>query len=287
MWFTLAVLAGMADAFRDAAAKRAARNVPGLLVAWSYVILTLPFFVPALFAGPEQEIPHHFWGLLSAISLLHVLGNLLLVEALRISELSLCTPMVAFSPVFLLVIGPLLIGEIPTLPGLFGTLLVVSGSYILNLSNKPDGWLEPLRAIFYERGVQLMLAVALIWSMTSSIDRLAIPLAGRNFWAGCQLLSISLLSLPFILKRVPAGIALNKQKMLALLPVGLLNALGFLFYLGAVVRAPVLYVLCLKRLSILFSLLLARIFFEEQLTKARIAGASVMLAGVVTISLWG
>lgn len=62
--------------------------------------------------------------------------------------------------------------------------------------------------------------------------------------------------------------------------------LSLITYLIAMQYAPVHYVICLKRSSILFSVLLGRLLFNESLLKDRLPGAILMLIGVVIISIF-
>jgi uncharacterized membrane protein len=67
--------------------------------------------------------------------------------------------------------------------------------------------------------------------------------------------------------------------------IGGFNAASFATYLLALEYAPVHYVVCVKRSSILFSVLMGRVFFGESLTSSRLPGALLMLLGVAIVSL--
>jgi uncharacterized membrane protein len=195
--------------------------------------------------------------------------------------------MVAFTPVFLLFIGPLITGETPSRFGVIGALLVASGSYVLNLGKAQRGLLAPIRALFEERGSRLMLALALLWSITGSVDRFAVQHFNAMFWGGAQLCTISILLLPIVLQQRALGGEITKRSAILLLALGGWNVVSLFGYLTALKVAPVHYVICLKRSSILFSVLLGRAFFGESLVADRLPGAVLMLLGVVVISLLG
>jgi drug/metabolite transporter (DMT)-like permease len=287
MWIILSLFAGLADALRDAYSKKASQSIAGPLITWSYSLFALPFALPGMLRNIPETIPTLFWILLLGMCCAHVVGGLLLVKALRLSDLSLCTPMVAFTPVFLLVIGPLITGDTPSLYGILGALLVACGSYVLNLGKAQRGLLAPFRALFEERGSRIMLALALLWSVTGSVDRLAVQRFNPSFWGAAQLCGIALLLLPVVLRQGALRGGVSKRSALLLLTLGGLNVLSVAGYLVALQTAPVHYVICLKRSSILFSVLLGRAVFGESLVADRLPGALLMLCGVVIISLFG
>lgn len=283
-WVLLSLLAGLADAVRDSISKRASTTTPRPLVTWSYSLCALPFFLPGMLRDIPAELPLEFWALLLFVSSCHVGGGLALVKALQISDLSLCIPMMAFTPVFLLVVGPMLTGDTPTFAAVIGALLVTAGSYVLNLSKAREGLLAPIRALLKEQGARIMLGLAFLWSVTGSIDRIAMRRYDLFFWASAQLSMIAILLLPFVLRAGVLKIKNLKQAGAQMLSLGAANAISLGGYLIALQMAPVHYVVCLKRSNILFAVLLGRLFFEEKAIAGRLPGALLMLVGVIVIS---
>lgn len=287
MWLFLSLIAGLGDALRDALSKHAAHAVPRTLITWSYSLFALPFFLPVALTHLPDSIPLEFWALVTFSATCHVIGGLMLVRALHSSDLSVCTPMVAFTPVFLLVVGPVLTGDLPSFGGTIGALLVVFGSYVLNISRSSAGLLAPIRALYSEQGPRLMLCLALLWSITGSVDRIAVQRFDLVFWASAQLCAISLFLIPVVIHRGALSQRPSPRALGALFLIGGVNFLAFSTYLVALQLAPVHYVICLKRSSIPFSVLLGRLMFNERFLADRLPGALIMLTGVVVISLWG
>jgi drug/metabolite transporter (DMT)-like permease len=100
MWIPFALLAGLGDALRDALSKKASASIPRPLITWSYTLCALPFFLPTLARTMPDSLPLWMWWMLLGVASLHVLGGLMLVKALQLSDLSLCIPLIAFTPVF-------------------------------------------------------------------------------------------------------------------------------------------------------------------------------------------
>jgi uncharacterized membrane protein len=286
MWIFLALLAGLGDALRDALSKKAASSIPRPLISWSYSLCALPFFVPSLVANIPQSLPAHVWVLLALVTCCHVFGGLMLVKALQLSDLSLCVPMMAFTPVFLLVLAPLLTGDLPTVAAVVGATLVTIGSYVLHIDKARAGILAPFRALLSDAGPRIMIGLSLMWTVTACVDRVVVQSVNRTFWGGAQLCGIALLMVPIVFRQGGSVRSLRKGEYGSLLSIGGCNALSLGTYLFALQLAPVHHVVCLKRVSILFSVVLGRALFQERFFGERLPGAVLMLIGLAVITLF-
>ena len=289
MLILLSLLAGLCDACRDSLSKHHSGNAHRLHIALAYHLFAVPVLFPSvLFAYPYPwlAVDMRFFVLLSVVCLAHACAAPLLVRALSLAELSLCVPMSAFTPVFLLVIGSLVQHEWPTGLGTLGALSIVSGTYLINLGHSSSGLLGPFRALSENQGVRIMLGLSLLWSMTSSIDRYAVQHYEPTFWGCSQLAFIALIYLP-VLWRKGLLRASVRQAMRGLVSVGLLNGVSVLGYLFAMKFSPAYYVVAVKRTSILFSVLIGTFIFGEKNLSGRLLGATLMVAGVALISIWG
>src|SRR5215471_5748650 len=77
---------------------------------------------------------------------------LLYYRAVQVSPLSLTIPFLAFTPVFLLLTGNLILGELPPLLKSEGILFVVLGSLLMHRQAFRASIFEPFRAVLRERG---------------------------------------------------------------------------------------------------------------------------------------
>jgi drug/metabolite transporter (DMT)-like permease len=287
MWIVLSLFAGLGDALRDATTKKFSLTLPNILIASAYSTFALPFLLPLLLFSIPEQIPKNFWYLSAATSSLHVVGGLILVRALQLGELSLSTPLTAFTPVFLIITAPLITGESLSRWGIAGSCMVVVGSYVLNLSKKGVGFFAPLKALLYTPAARLMLLLSFIWSITGSIDRVAVQHFPLHFWAPAQMLLTSLIYLPLVIYQKQFSGFKNPTTIKGLMLIGGFNALSFLTYLYALALAPVYYVICVKRSSIIFSIFLGKKLFDEENIGEKLLGAICMILGVAIISLLG
>jgi uncharacterized membrane protein len=208
------------------------------------------------------------------------------MRALQSSDLSSAIPFVSFTPLFLLITSPFLVGDIPTTQDIVGIFCIVGGAYVLHIQSLHHGLLAPLFAIFREPGPRRMISVAFIYSLTSNFDKIGVQHSSPLFWS----LSIStVMTVGFLLLlRI-----LTAQKIAAspttpfgiLLLVGLFQTLSLLCHNIALSLGPVPSVIAVKRSSILFAVLWGFLFLKEPFAGERLAGAVLMMIGVILLGI--
>ena len=101
------------------------------------------------------------------------------------SDLSLSMPMLSFTPVFLIGTSYLLLHEVPSAAGVAGICIIVSGSYVLNISAEHEHFLDPVRSMVQNRGSWYMLIVAFLFAASVNYDKIAMlnsdPVFGMAF----------------------------------------------------------------------------------------------------------
>jgi len=207
------------------------------------------------------------------------------MRAIKSSELSITVPMVAFSPLFLLITSPILLGEFPSHAGLAGIVLIVAGSYLLHINKISGGLFAPIKALFENPGPRYMMLVALIWSITANFDKIGVMNSSPMFWSFslALFLSISMFPIALITNRNLFGTL--KKNFFRLLPIGLFQSGAMLFHMVAVQFALVAYVVAIKRSSTALGVVWGALFLKEKNMKQKLLGVSIMLGGVVLIVL--
>lgn len=314
IWSLLALTGAIAQAAYSTGVKMLLPKVsPFFLAGSSFLVASGVLFVFSSLVGFPVLSP----GFLPAVAVtvaINILATILSYRALAISDLSLCLPMLAFTPVFLLLTSFLILGEVPTLPGIHGICLVAAGSYLMAVRKDPScssALLDPFFTLSRDAGVRMMLAVAFLYSISVNYDKVVVETAGPIFGSAVVL---GLLGMSFL---AGAGIGLLKGEGLVIHPgsshgigplmgkervfnpgtsrgIGLLLlALGLILALEAVsvnlayTQSIVPYVISIKRLSIFFAVLFGGFFLSEGGIRQRAAGSLVMVAGTVLIALWG
>lgn len=283
MWLLLGITSGLFVALQNMISKKALEGVDHYLVAFAYAALSLPYFLVALLWTGLPPLNPTFWWAATGTSILNVIGIVLLMKALSIGELSLTLPFLSFTPIFLILTSNLMLGESTGLMGIAGIVLIVAGTYVLEM-RKEKGIAGPFRAFLKNRGGQLVLLVALIYAITSNLDKAAVQ-NSNPFARNIIVLAImALILFPLAWFKSKQKLAAMRSKFWILLLAGLFVALTLLVQMNAFTLNIVPYIVSLKRTSALFSVILGFITFKERNVKPKLLGAALMVSGVLLIA---
>lgn len=279
LWVVLGAGTALAEAGKDLIQKRQSGTIPPLVLAAAVPVFALPFLIPLAARDLQMRDPTTFSVALIADAVLHAVAGLLYASALKISDLSMAVPMIAFTPLFMLVTSPIIIGEMPSLYGAFGVALIVAGSYVLSMSNSECGFLAPFRCLLRDKGSVSMLTVAAIWSVTGTIDRIGINASTPWLWIASLFTLMALIMIACcVYYRLFTGISAGA--FLWLIPIGALNALSTWCYIRGILLTNIAYLVAVKRTSVLLSVMIGGLLLKEDGLSWRLAGSAVMFAGI-------
>jgi len=285
LWFIPALIAAFSDSTKDYISKRAMKNINHYLAAWSQMALTLPFLLTALFFSGIPMLGPLFLEVLIANSIVYVISVALYMKAISKSPLSLTLPMIAFTPAFMLLTGPLILGEFPKTAGLIGIMSIVMGAYILKIKDIKKGILSPFISLVKEKGPLLMFVVAILWSFTSVTGKLLIEQSSPVF-AMVSIYSLSAIiftTFTFLTKKIKTkDISKNFKKIIS---IGFFTSLSDLSLSFAFTMTFAVYAIAVKRLSILIGSFYGFKFFKEGDAIQRISGSILMLLGIILIAI--
>lgn len=279
------------NVFQKQLAQRAAH--PLFIIGATHALLTLAT-LPILVAGAGARwlsLGTAFWIDIGICAVLAVAGNVLLVYALRASDLSVLGPINAYRALLSLVLGVFLLGEVPTAFGLAGVLLIVAGSAVVVDRVQGQTHRTAVVRLFREPGVQLRFA-AMFLSATEAVFLkravlLSSPVITFLFWAilGLPVAAVAIA----VLRReslwdetARLGHQWRTYVWLALTTGSM--QLATLLTFGAL---QVGYSLALFQLSTLLSVFLGYRYFHERNIGRRLVGAAIMVAGAVLIVALG
>ncbi|MBU0979591.1 MAG: DMT family transporter [Nanoarchaeota archaeon] len=273
-----AFFAALFEATKDVLSKKRLAHFDILTVSWALWFFSLPFLLPFVLYFGIPEIQPQFWLALVVSGSLNIVATLLYMWAIKSADLSTTVPMIAFTPVFLLITSPIILGEFPSSLGYVGILFIVFGSYILHIKEHQKGHLAPLKAIFREHGPKIMLLVAFIWSITSNFDKIGVTGSSPLFWVFSHNMFVGMVLLPFVLRR-NHGFPSVKP----LIPLGLVVSVIMIFQMTALTLTLVPYVISIKRTSAVIVVVFSHFFLKEKGLKGRLLGAAIMVLGVFFI----
>lgn len=210
---------------------------------------------------------------------------LLYFRALQLSPLSVCIPFLAFTPVFLIPTGYVLLGELPPAVKLSGVVLVVIGSIVMHRGLFAVSLFEPVKALVREPGSRYMLLVAFIFSLTNPLDKKLVGVSDpitHSFAYGIAVLVFF------------AGLSLRRRSDIRtvirtspgwLLLAGLLDAFALLLQFTSHNYIDVVITISVKRAGIILAVLMGWLIFKERDITDKLIASSLMLAGVPIIYL--
>lgn len=242
---------------------------PSIINFFTYLGLTIlgSFLLPNIIYSNDILFNVIIMGFLGA------LGNYFIIKALSCGDLSSIAPINSYKPIVALILGAILLNEIPGIIQFFGILLIISGTFILNSSK------------FLFSKACLYRILALVFSATEAIFIKKIILlsnisSGFLYWA-CAGLLFSLCFIVFSKHQLKIQKQNIKFQIFLILLVGIMQySTNFVFS-----RMNVAYALALFQLSTILSVFLGVNLFKEEDLFKKLIGASVMLLGAVIIIL--
>ena len=285
LWVILSLLSAFCLATSDALAKKAVIGENEYLVAWSRLVFTLPVLIAALFFAPIPELDADFYRAFCIALPVELVTIILYIKALKASPLSLTLPFLALTPVFLIAVSYVLLGEAVSAQGSIGILLIAAGSYILNIEEVRKGVFAPFKAIAREKGSLFMIAVALLYSITSSMGKMAIEHSSPVFFGATYFIVLNIAYIPvgLYMGRNDMQPFIREKRYVSLLLPGFFYGLMVVAHMEAINLTKVAYMISVKRTSLLMGVLYGYVLFREENIRERLLGALLMFVGFVLV----
>lgn len=287
IWFLLSLVTALTQAVKDVCLKRCLHRMDVGVAVLVYSLLAAVFFWVGVACSPLPVLGPDFFPVLLLGGLLGAVTFALYGRALKLGDLSLTLPMLAFTPLFLLVTSPLTLGEFPGPGGILGLVCVVAGSYILNLRERRQGIWGPVRSLWTNPGARLMLLVAAIWSIGANYDKIGVRASSPELWIAAVYTASAAALLPGVCRRSRGIVGQVRAAPWLLLAAGLLEAVGLVCQMHALTLTMVTSVIAVKRLSIVFGVVLGAWLFREPDLVHRLPGAMLMVFGVFIVAVFG
>lgn len=240
---------------------------------------------------------------LIATALLNVILQYCDTKALELEDASLVHPMSAAAPLLSILAGLMFLRELPTPAGWVGIALLSVGSYVLNAS-KPgtDGatsaitqrpahrhlhrlreLLLPWRRLGKSRGLRLAFVGAALASVSITFDKMVVIQTNPLFLGAVGFGFVGIVLAASLHKNdIPRSVSARMLFRLGLTPV--LGAVGYILFAFAFYYSLASGASALRRLSILFVVLLAAPLLRERGHPERIWGGVIMTVGAILLA---
>ena len=259
------------------------------IITWLSTLLSAAGLLPLLLLGRLPE--GRAWPFIIASALVEVLYMATLASAYDLSDFSLVYPVArGAAPAFLALWSILFLGERLTLTGAAGLALVIGGLMLVG-SNEllqkraPSTGPSPRRGRI--TGLALALGIALLISIYSALDAVAVKLTPATPYTVVMLGLTGLLFTPFAVrgKGWRKTLQVGRERWRRILLIGSAGLLAYALVLNAYAIAQVSYAGALREVSIVFAALAGWKLLGEPLGRVRVIGSLVIFAGILLIAL--
>ena len=286
MWFFLALVTAFFTSLQDVCGIKIVHKADVYVIVWGWVFFCLPFLYAYLFVDGMSPIGPSFGKALAVSTVILIIASILYMKAIKYSDLSITMPMLAFTPLLLLITSPMILGEFPGMLGILGVIFIVGGSYVLHFQDRRLGLLEPFKRLYRERGPRYMLLVAILYSVGANIDKIGVVNSSPIMWAA---ILNSVLAIAFgiiMFRRSKHVLRQIKSVWIFLVLIGFFNAVSAIAQMTAIKMTLVPYLIAVKRVSVVMSSLFGFYLFKEKGVRERLIGVVLMVLGAILILIF-
>ncbi|KPK20153.1 MAG: hypothetical protein AMJ70_08375 [Dehalococcoidia bacterium SG8_51_3] len=280
------LLAALSNATWNLLAKRAINQH---VFFWCALVSSSLLFFPLLvFLIWKYQILYPGWWFIFGTVILHVLYFVFLGRSYARADLSLVYPIArGMGPALVPIIGALLLKEVITLPAIAGITCVVVGIFTVYWwGNFMEVLHDPLR-IFKESGSRFALLTGMVIAAYSIWDKVGVSYVNPFLYQYFLILGSALFLTPYVWRFHGIGAIRieTAKKFKTIVLSGLLMFLSYGLILFALQFTRVSYVAPAREVGIVIGVLYGSLLLKEPFGKGRIIGSSLIIAGLVLISL--
>jgi len=250
---------------------------------WWLLFFSLLLFLPLALKFFELSPEGLRFALLSGV--IHAAYFLSLGYAYEEGELSLVYPIARSAPAIVPFLAYFILGEIVPLKGYLGISLVVLGIFMLNLHEISALGIENALKIFRMKPAIIAMITAWITSFYSIVDKLGVSVMNPIFYIYLMFLFSFLgVSIFVIMKKralILCELMMNGRFVFI---SGALCMLSYLLILYAMRLTYLSYVIALRQVGVILSLLIAVILLRERIGKWRVFASVMIFLGLLIIS---
>lgn len=289
MWFLFALASALFASVRRTSEKQLSHALHHFTIGWTVQLAALPILLVGLLAfGPifnPFKLGINFW--LPTILIwfgFYPLNTFLYINAFKHGELSKILPLASLGPVVSLLLGWILLSQVPSLVAVVGILVIVVGIYVLNLKGR---YLHnPLKIFTADKANLYTLFGLILVAMAGVLDKRAIDASGPMYYSFVS--TLGAVATLFISAKV-SGVKetlLIKQHSKPLLVTGVLFGASYTAYILAIAHGPLAYVTALRNSSaLLVGSLIGLWFLKESFTKPKLVALLLIVAGSTLLAL--
>lgn len=289
MWFWYAVMSAMVSGVSIVLNKKALKNINPALVSWALFSFSIPFLIyPAFKNGwPKLNLNFFIFTGLSIVGFAY--AKTLSLRSLKNSSIiSEILPLAFFAVFVQYILGLLFLQEKLRLVPFLGLSLIISGGYILKVKEAHEDFLKPFKVIFHNKEALFYLLAMIIMPVTTLFDKIGllnIQPANQSFLLLWENLLTTILLTGYMVKKDKNWTINLRNNFWPLFINGIIYTVLALLFLYGITTGSLALVSGVKKLEILFALLLGWFLFKDKPRKEVWMGSLIMFLGVLLIKL--
>ena len=288
MWFWYAILSAVISAFSVILNKLILKKVNTLLLTWSLFALPLPLLFLLSFKDVIPKINNLFFLGITGSSLSFVFSKTITLNSIKNNLLSKIYPLVSFSTFFTYIFGLILLSESIKLTAVIGLLIIILGGYILNAENARENILKPFKMLFLEKSSYVFLFAMILSSATSIFDKIGLTNVNPSnptFVLFSENAFMTVLLTGYLTHKDKNWVNEIKNNFWFLFLASLIYMTLVLVAFLGFISGPVALVIGVKKVEILFVIILSFLVFKDKPDKHSVIAAVCMLCGVILTKL--
>lgn len=291
-WFWFGIISAVADTTRISLTKAVERvGVPPVhpyIISLANFAYLTPLFACLFFIIGFKGLTLMVVGAIVFSALAYVIATILTTKAAECCDLSTTVPFLSFAPVFITITSILFLHESPTFIAFVGILLVVSGGYLIHFNwddVKKGLWLASFHRLIHDRGAQYIMVVAALFGFVATFNRYSVLALGVVPFLMWWFISVTIINTLLVWQNKQVSVHTLQTRIGDLLPIHVsyilmvtADTMGLSFAIAPLVFA-------VKRVEILFSVLVGAIFFKEHNLSEKLVAVCIMIIGLALILL--
>ena len=286
-WFALgsAIVSGASVTFNKKILDRGVHSSVLSLALFATVTL---FSIPLLLSNHNSHVDATFFLAVVVSAVVFSISKTVQLNIFKNNDLSGVYPLAAIAPVTLYILSLLFLSEQVKFVGVIGILLMALGVYTLNFRRGNKNLFHPLTHFFTNKYSMMYVGAIVLGNISAISEKIAIkhtfPSGVFNlaFWENFFL---TLVIGSYVARTNKKWLTEIKEHFPALVTAGVIFSLLYLLVMSGFKNGPISLVSAIKKLEVLFVLLISFLFLGDRPTKKVYFASLIMLLAVLLIKL--
>lgn len=286
-WFIFALGSAILTAIASVIEKKVLFKEHATEFSATLAVMNFLVFAP-LFLFVDFSMAPFIWFLIAASALFASFGFLFVAKAVRHMEISAASPLLNFGPGFTAVLAVLVLGEVLTGLNALGIIILLAGSYFLEMEAGSRNLMAPFRKIWESRYIHFIFIALISYSVSAVMGKYVLNFVSPVTLIFTEQMFIALFFLALLQLKYDgvAGVT-NGLKRVGwwIILVALITVSYRYMQTVAIKMTYVSLVMPIKRLCTLFATILGGSIFREQGLYRKIMACVIMIAGASLVIL--